>query len=446
MPSNLLQPASLSPRWKIALTAHNAYPLFDPTDASLIGGIETRAWLFARGLAERPDCEVHVLVRAPRRFLHKRCGNLHLWNVSDGFDLHRRRVAAWREGRLPPNAPLPYSLLWDLPLLAALKIGRMCGIGRRMDRVHNDLTADCYLCFGVSRDSQRVIDAAHQRGKAAVVLLASQDDLNPGYAAGSPHRSPTGEPGSECHRVLSAADAIVAQTPEQARLLTERFGRTATVIPNPFDHAAWAHAVQQQSPTLKRLGLHKFILWIGRADQYHKRPLIALELARRLPQVSFLLVLNPQDSVVSAKALESAPPNVVIIDRIPFTEIPAVIARARALLSTAAQAYEGLPNVFLQAAASGLPILSLEVDAGFVQQQGAGCVTAGSLEQLAAALQRAWIDEAWCASCGSAGHRWVVQNHDLAHAANQLTAVIRSVSTATAANPQADSGQPPGNF
>ena len=56
-------------RLRVCLVALNGWPAIDPQAAGPIGGIETRAWMFARGLAARDDMDVSFVVRhhrAPR--------------------------------------------------------------------------------------------------------------------------------------------------------------------------------------------------------------------------------------------------------------------------------------------------------------------------------------------------------------------------------------------
>ncbi len=41
----------------------NAYPAVNPAAGGQVGGTETRAWLFARELAKRPELRVSLAVR-----------------------------------------------------------------------------------------------------------------------------------------------------------------------------------------------------------------------------------------------------------------------------------------------------------------------------------------------------------------------------------------------
>ena len=396
---------------RLVLHAPYAFPLFDPTDTEPVGGIETRAWLFARGLARLPETDVDVVVRAPRWFRQRTFDGIRVWNASDGFDPLRKRVSLWREGR--GEVPWRAALLWELPVLAVVKLARELGLRRDLNRLYDEINGDVHICLGVSRQSRDVVREAHARDRPALLCLASDDDLDRQFTAGSQYRTPYGEIGSDCYEALMEADAIVAQSAAQQDLLQARFQREATVIPNPFDLEGWDRAVRQSSAALAKVDAPEYLLWVGRADRFHKRPEIALQLAAQLPDVPFLMILNRGEPLVAEQVRANAPGNVSIIERVPYAEMAAVFARARALLSTSSAEYEGSPNTFLQAAASRVPVLSLEVAGGSLHQSGAGFVARGSLDELTAAIRRAWSDAAWRRECGEAGRSWVQARHDL---------------------------------
>lgn len=396
---------------RVALHAPYAYPLFDPTDDEPVGGMETRAWLLACGLARLPETHVDVVVSAPRWFRMREFNGLRVWNASDGFDAMRKRVSLWREGQ--GTVPWRWSLLGELPVLAAVKLARRLGLQRDPGRLYDEIHADVHVCLGVSRRSRDVIREAHARGQPALLCLASDDDLDPQFAAGSRYRTPYGEIGADCYEALTEAAVIVAQSATQQQLLQARFQREATVLPNPIDIEGWDRAAMRPSAVVTKLDLPAYVLWVGRADRFHKRPEIALQLAARLPEIPFLMILNRGEPQVAEQVRVNAPANVNIIERVPFAEMAAVLSRARALLSTSSAEYEGSPNVFLQAAASRVPVVSLEADGGFLRQSKGGLIAGGDLDVLTAAVRRAWSDAAWRRDCGEAGRSWVQERHDL---------------------------------
>jgi glycosyltransferase involved in cell wall biosynthesis len=97
----------------------------------------------------------------------------------------------------------------------------------------------------------------------------------------------------------------------------------------------------------------------------HKRPELALELARRLPHRRFVMVGGPG---LSGAALyerirrEAASlPNVEMTGFLPLSEVEGRFDAARVLVNTSS--IEGMPNTFLQAWARGVPTLGT-VDVG----------------------------------------------------------------------------------
>jgi glycosyltransferase involved in cell wall biosynthesis len=110
------------------------------------------------------------------------------------------------------------------------------------------------------------------------------------------------------------------------------------------------------------------VLWVGTIHSY-KRPDWLLDIAERLPHRRFVIVGGPS---VGHKGLRSgyyeamrsraaALPNVVFTGFLPLAEVERHFDSARMLVSTSV--YEGMPNVFLQAWARGVPTVAT-VDVG----------------------------------------------------------------------------------
>src|SRR5262245_49794397 len=227
----------MAERLRVCLVALNAYPAIDPQAQGPIGGIETRAWMFARGLAAREDMDVSLVVR------HHRPPGL---TVAEGVQLVPLvdRLYPWRAGVrmcVGKRATFPWltlhqwraSLLWQLPVVAAERLLR----GRPGDPWQPDpqlieAPADVFCTFGVQSHSATVIGSAHAAGRSAVLILGSDGDLDEQYGPQSTFVSPYGDRGDVCWRILQEADVIVAQTTEQQCVLKVRFGRDSTVIAN----------------------------------------------------------------------------------------------------------------------------------------------------------------------------------------------------------------------
>jgi glycosyltransferase involved in cell wall biosynthesis len=418
-------------RLRVCLVALNAYAAIDAQAQGPIGGIETRAWMFARGLAAQGDIDVSFVVR------HDRAPRL---TVAEGVRLIPLvdRLYRWREAVrmcVGKRATFPWltlhqwrsSLLWQFPVVAAERLLR----GRPGDPWHPDprlteVPADVFCTFGVQSHSATVITSAHAAHRPALLVLGSDGDLDEHYGPESTFVSPYGDRGDVCWRILQEADVIVAQTPEQQRVLMERFGRESIVIANPIDVAEWDARRTQPMNREDTAGLERYVLWIGRADAVHKRPQLCVELARMCPEVEFLLIMNPRDPALEQRLRRERPPNVRFVSWVPFPRMPAIFAHAAALVNTSL--LEGFANTFLQAALSEVPIASLEVGAPFLAELGCGCIADGDLGRLADYLRNIWRHGEDRTTLAQA-REFVVQRHGLAQKTFELADVIRRSAT-----------------
>lgn len=415
---------------RVCFISYHAYPLFDPQTRGLFGGAETHAWLLARGLSRLPEFDVHFVILPPCRFRSKTIDRIRVWNIGDIFDrmrvsflgkvevLRRRpwlRVRQWRP-----------SLLWEVPTLAAVRMFRT----RRPDPrtphpLYGEIDADVHCCFGVSRNSATAIASARQTGRKSVLFLESNNELDERFTEDSDYVTPYGERGDICHFVLTAADCVIAQNSVQQELLARRIGRESLLMTNALDLEWWDRMADADSPALRRNGdPARYVLWIGRADRFHKRPDLCLELARRCPELQFLMLLNPRDLDVERAVRAHHPPNVTIVRAVPFHEMPAMFSRAAAFVSTGSAEYEGSPNVFLQAAASRVPVGSLEVSSDLLEEVDCGFVAGGDVDRLADYLRAIWRDPRRGRIQGERGREYVERRYDLRLISSELATTL----------------------
>src|SRR6185503_6247917 len=154
-------------------------------------------------------------------------------------------------------------------------------------------------------------------------------------------------------RGLATVDAIVAQNKTQMDSCRKYHGREAVLIQSCYELPGSSVSRDQD-----------LVLWVGTIHD-QKRPEILLELARRLPQRRFVMIGGPrvgdQKYFDAVRREAEAIPNVEFTGFLPLAEVEPWFDRARVLVSTSV--YEGMPNVFLQAWARGVPIIST-VDVG----------------------------------------------------------------------------------
>ncbi|WP_437227847.1 glycosyltransferase family 4 protein [Planctomicrobium sp. SH661] len=412
---------------RVCVVALNAYPVIDPRIPGPIGGIETRSWMLAQGLANVPGIEVSFVVRHAQPLLQP---------VYQGIPIHllRDRLYAKRESlalRLQRRAGFPWISLraprWsdatDLPIIA---LERICK-GRRNplapSRFFEQLPADIFLTFGVQGNSAAVIASAHSTGRKAVLSLASDGDLDPRLLSQDDFVGASGDPAAICRWIITHSDEILCQTPRQVEIL-KSFQRAGGLLLNPFDVSRWdADALQLISEKYTG-GLKRYVLWIGRADPVYKQPLKFVELAQACPEVDFLMILNPRDDEVEREVRSTAPSNVRVVERVPYGDMAGVLQRAAVLVNTSSQ--EGFPNTFLQAAASGVPIASLNVEPDFLNTARAGFCAEGDLSALAEYVQECWTGNPGSFDANSA-RDFVVTQHSLEHVSHRLAEVLQTV-------------------
>lgn len=151
---------------------------------------------------------------------------------------------------------------------------------------------------------------------------------------------------------LRFADGIVTQTETQKKILKHRFGFDSVHIPNGYD-----------LPTRDELIPHSerdSVLWVGTSDPDQKKPLRFVDVARKLPSISFDMVSKPKTDdpqhhqTVKEKAKST--PNLRFHGAVGPQDVHEFYRRATMLVNTSK--YEGFPNTFLEAWRYQTPVIS----------------------------------------------------------------------------------------
>ncbi|MCI1279217.1 MAG: glycosyltransferase family 4 protein [Nitrospira sp.] len=181
---------------------------------------------------------------------------------------------------------------------------------------------------------------------------------------------------------LMRADKIFVQHSQQLAELLPGWRAKATVLPGVVTPAEDATAHAGRAP---------YVAWVAMLRE-HKRPDLLVEVARRSPQIRFVVCggvsrhrsqAGYSEQMVSAL---QALPNVDYRGLVPPEESLDVIAQAAVLLSTSDS--EGFPSTFLEAWTSGTPVVSLTVDPDrLLRDEGLG-MASGTVAQAAVDLQR----------------------------------------------------------
>lgn len=405
---------------KICCVALHAYPVVEPEAEGLFGGTETRAWTFCQGLASQPDVGVSLIVRSKKLNATRMIDGVLIVPKKD--QLYWSRQAAIQAISRTPEFPY-FSIAtwsWLLPFQLAILLTvqltrRIVGRHPKPNRVYTNSDADVFFAFGVHSESATVIASAKSIGKPVVLFLGADSDVDerfktdPGFRTRYDERSPI------CLYTLTQADVVVAQSEWQLKKLRSVFGIDSIVIPNPINPSAWKHApTPEDEPGVNALTKSKeYVLWIGRADNFHKRAPIMLEIARRMPKIPIVMLMNRRDSEVAERIHKEKPDNLEVIELLPYHLMPKVFSRARVFVNTSSPEYEGFPNVFLQAAAAGVPVVSLAVCEEFLTNSGVGVFADHDVDTAIQQISRLWTDDDYRQPFAESGERYIAKHHDV---------------------------------
>lgn len=304
------------------------------------------------------------------------------------------------------------NLLWITPLLILYRL--LPGIFFPFFWRQNQ--CDILCCFGVNHQSAEVIADCNRTGIPTILFIASDSDLSVTYHAGAKGLNQYQCPNSLCYFALSNADHIIVQTQAQRKILRERFGRHADVLPNPINNKEGVKLSSEEP---------EYVLWIGRTDKFHKRPQLCIEVAKLLPEIWFLMILNNTDDQIFQDILKIKPANVEIVERVAFNQMPQYYRKAKLLLSTSSKDFEGFPNTFLQAGCQGVPIVSLEVDPdGILCASGGGVNASGNVNMLIEQLRGLEHDPTIRQEMGRNLKNYVLEHHALDKVVNQVEDIL----------------------
>lgn len=217
---------------------------------------------------------------------------------------------------------------------------------------------------------------------------------------------------------LKRADLVFSQTLQQQRMLKERMGVDSVIVPNGF-------SIDQKVQFNRK----KTILWVGRCVKV-KRPHLFVELAKRLPEHSFVMIMPPYSEFESeafkvdaeryineAKSL----PNMTFTGYVPFAKIQQYYNEARIFVNTST--LEGFPNAFIQACLGGTPIASLNVDPDeFITKNQLGVCCRDDFEKLVTFVA-SFTDEEMV-TFGENARAYVTKHHDIKQMGQQYERAI----------------------
>ena len=212
---------------------------------------------------------------------------------------------------------------------------------------------------------------------------------------------------------IRRADRLFVAAEFLTATIEAKFGLAASFLPTPVDIPAGVEKAPE--PT---------VCFVSRFDR-RKRPERFFDLARRFPEVRFVAVGATVDQERDRRLREEAAgiPNLELtgtIDQFASTRLADVYAQSWVLVNCSLR--EGLPNVFLEAAASRCAILSTVDPDGFASRFGHHAADG----DLAAGLRHLLEDDRWRAA-GERGHEHVRETFATGRAIDRHVAAYEEV-------------------
>jgi len=167
--------------------------------------------------------------------------------------------------------------------------------------------------------------------------------------------------------LLRKADMVLVQHKGQKNILQKKHIKS-TIFPNIFDLS--------RQPVINS-NSHEDFIYVGELN--NRKGLVEFfEIIKKAPLHSFKIVGQPsgKKGLAIYEKLKSYR-NVSLLGRLSHYDTVSQIANSTALISTSPM--EGFPNVFIEAWASGIPVLSLYVDPGnIIEKEKLGIIAHGN--------------------------------------------------------------------
>jgi len=207
---------------------------------------------------------------------------------------------------------------------------------------------------------------------------------------------------------LKNADLIAAQGVNQQVLLRDNYALDSEVI----------NMTVELPPEGPEARIGRDILWINNLRQF-KRPDLAIEVARKLPDFSMAMiggkVVGFESLYEQAASDAESVPNLDFRGAVSYHDIGDCFSSSRVFLNTSDS--EGFPNSFLQAWVRGLPVISFFDPDGLIQKKGLGLVPS-CLDDMCSGLQRLLQNPADIEEISARARRFAIENYSPTAVAN----------------------------
>lgn len=175
--------------------------------------------------------------------------------------------------------------------------------------------------------------------------------------------------------LIRKADSVFVQHEGQKQMLSQR-GIRSILLPNLID---LTQIPEINCPT------HDYFIYVGRLSK-GKGIVELFNLVEKSPFAKFIIIGQPNDKsgYLHFEKLKTFQ-NVTLLGQVKHSDTLHHIACSKALISTSHM--EGFPNIFIEAWAHGIPVLSLYFDPGsIIEKEALGVIAHGNLERLLEAI------------------------------------------------------------
>ena len=296
-----------------------------------------------------------------------------------------------------------------LPLLRFLH-PRMSSMLRAMRAAD----ADVYYYRSASMWAGVMAEFARRHGRRSIYAGASDRDFAPGTGGQIRYAR-------DCWlfgHAMRTVDRVVVQNLQQQAACRATFGRESTFIPSCYQLPAG-------SPPRNRAD--DLVLWVG-TIQPHKRPERLLELARRLPRRRFVMIGGPMPAhpefYDSIRRQAAGLANLEFKGFLPLAEVEPWFDRARVHVLTSR--FEGMPNVFLQAWARGVPTVA-SIDVGARLDGEAVYPHFEDLDGFASHIDNLFRNEDNWAKASTRCREYFERNHSAAEVRSRYSSLLREL-------------------
>jgi len=281
----------------------------------------------------------------------------------------------------------------------------------RMWQAMAQVNADIYYQRSAAMLTAVVAAFCRHHGKRSIYAGASDSDFVPGQQMIRFRRDRW-----LFEQGLAAVDTVLVQNQKQQQDCLQHYGRESTLIPS-------CYALQDP----ERLREGDVVLWVSTLRPT-KRPELFLEMARRLSHLHFVMIGGPAASDPGGEARYATTreeaariPNMEFKGFLPLAQVEPWFDRARVVVNTSY--FEGMPNVFLQAWARGVPTLAFS-DTGSRLDGAPVYPVVNQVDEAVREIERLFPDGPYREQASARCREYFTRTHGTDHVLQQYMGVL----------------------